>query len=60
MRLAASGPYLEFRVGAWLNTPKLRAEARQRWAETAAERPPPGDQTIEVPLKNRAPGNPPE
>jgi len=39
MRIASSGPYLEFRQGAWLDTPKLRAEARKRWAETASERP---------------------
>lgn len=39
MRIASSGPYLEFRVGAWLDTPAQRAEARKRWTETASERP---------------------
>jgi pSer/pThr/pTyr-binding forkhead associated (FHA) protein len=39
MRIASGGPYLEFRVGAWLDTPAQRAEARKRWAETASERP---------------------
>ena len=59
MRIATSGPYLEFRVGAWLNTPALRAEARKRWAESAAQRPR-VDQTIVVPAKDLRSSNPTE
>jgi len=59
MRIAASGPYLEFRIGAWLNTPALQAEARRRWAETAHQRPR-LDQTITVPHKDLPPRNPTE